>query len=426
MTLRRIRPLEIVLLLLTTALMTAAVRIVASRLRPAPSLAGLDRLLGEQKFDEAEARLLDHLVIQPESSQAHMLMAQVALARADQKPELALLHLRKVHIRDKAHSAIVRLNEGKAYSALGRYPLAERAWREALRIDPAVPEAGWALLGLYYVQGRREDAHRLAMRLFDSEPDPRDRAQLLLELLRQDALGLVVETLVPTLEPIVLEHPDDYHTAIALALAYVRTSRPEDGLSILRQLAERFPESADVRDALCCGLDEASRHDELSETVKNLPVGMATDARFDKYKGAVAQSLREWDRAVELYERSWNADPSEFRVLYRLCQVLRLAGRVQEQVSLEPLRRANDKAREEALALYRKANAVSTLGTEPHPELYQNLAALRGSMGRLDEALAWHKLVLRDDPQNAISRTAIESLSARMLGFPRQGAAGPS
>jgi tetratricopeptide (TPR) repeat protein len=426
MTLRRIRPLEIVLLLLTIALMTAAVRIVGSRLRPVPGLAGLDRLLAEQKFDEAEAHLLDYLVVQPESSQAHMLMAQVALARSDQKPELALHHLRKVHTRDKAQSAIVHLNEGKAYSALGRYPHAERAWREALRIDPAVPEAGWALLGLYYVQGRREEAHRLAMRLFDTEPDPRDRAQLLLELVRQDALGLVFETLVPTLEPVVLEHPEDYHTAIALGLAYIRTSRPDDGLSILRPLAERFPENADVWDALCCGLDEASRHDELSQTVKNLPVGMVTDARFDKYKGATAQSLREWDRAAEFYERAWRSDPSEFRVLYRLCQVLRLAGRLNEVESLEPLRRASDKAREEALDLYRKANAVPTFGTEPHPELYHNLAALRGAIGRLDEALAWHRLVLRDDPQDAISRAAVERLSAEKAGFPRQAAAGPS
>ena len=119
--------------------------------------------------------------------------------------------------RDHAPLAVVRVIEGKARSALGQYPQAEKLWLEALRIDQQVPEAGWALLGLYYIQGRREEAHDLALKLRDSEPDPRDRAQLLLELLRQDAKSLVIETLVPVLTPVVRDHPDDVHSAVALA-----------------------------------------------------------------------------------------------------------------------------------------------------------------------------------------------------------------
>ena len=114
-----------------------------------------------------------------------MLMAQAALARPDQKPRLAIEHLRRARVPSPEARAIVRLNEGKAYSALGRNNLAERSWLEAIRLDPLAPEAGWNLLGLYQVQGRREDAHRLGMTLFAREPDPHDRVQLLLELLRR-------------------------------------------------------------------------------------------------------------------------------------------------------------------------------------------------------------------------------------------------
>jgi tetratricopeptide (TPR) repeat protein len=136
-------------------------------------------------------------------------MAQSALVRPDSKPDLALEHLRPVRVSRRAARAAVRLYEGKARAALGRNDLAEALWLEALRIDPMVPEAGWNLLGLYQVQGRREDAHRLAIELFGREPNPRDRAQLLLELLRQDAQPISPDSLIQTLGPIVAEHPED-------------------------------------------------------------------------------------------------------------------------------------------------------------------------------------------------------------------------
>jgi hypothetical protein len=53
---------------------------------------------------------------------------------------------------------------------------------------------------------------------------------------------------------------------------------------------------------------------------------------------------------------------------------------------------------------------IKTLGLEPHPELYQRLASLRERMGRYDEARAWHRLVLRDSPGNALSLAALERL----------------
>ena len=57
--------------------------------------------------------------------------------------------------RRSGDRAIVLLNEGKAFSALGWNDRAEVAWKNALALEPRVPEAGWNLLSLYYVQGRR-------------------------------------------------------------------------------------------------------------------------------------------------------------------------------------------------------------------------------------------------------------------------------
>ena len=52
---------------------------------------------------------------------------------------------------------------------------------------PARPEVGWDLLGLYYVQGRREDAHRLGLRSPRRRARPARSCATPLELLRQDA-----------------------------------------------------------------------------------------------------------------------------------------------------------------------------------------------------------------------------------------------
>ena len=54
--------------------------------------------------------------------------------------------------------------------------------------------------------------------------------------------------------------------------------------------------------------------------------------------------------------------------------------------------------------------AIKTLGMKPYPKLYQRLADLREKMGRPDEARAWHRLVLRDFPDDALSLAALERL----------------
>jgi tetratricopeptide (TPR) repeat protein len=386
--------------------------VASSRPRPRNDLSELERLLERQEFDTVEQKLLDYLASEPDSPQANMLMAQVALARKDQQPELALRHLRRIKTANRATLAMVRLNEGKAYSALGRYDLAERSWLEGLRIDPLVPEAGWALLGLFYVQGRREDAHQLAMQLHGTEPDPRDRVQLLLELLRQDVKSVAAETVVPVFEPIVREHPEDRATSIALGLSLIRTSRPDEGLNILRRVQEASPDDPRAWECLLMGLDESFRYDEIEQVLQRLPEGMARDHRFDRARGALAQSRRAWTTAADSYRRAWERDPSDGQVLYRLCQVLRAGREGRDLEKFERDRRALEEAREQSRSLYEEANELMRAGSKPSPELMRRLAEVREKSGRPDEAAAWHRLVLAEQPEDPVSRSAMLRLSA--------------
>ncbi len=143
-----------------------------------------------------------------------------------------------------------------------------------------------------------------------------------------------------------------------------------------------------------------------------LPPALAGMPRFDRYRAAVAQQRQDWSAAADGYLRAWRADPSDLQVLYRLNRVLRLAGRLREAEAFDARVRDAISARDRALAIYREADADRTLGLAPHPDLYHRIADLRERVGRLDEALAWHRLVLRDQPADPISRAAVARLEA--------------
>src|SRR5262249_31754018 len=127
---------------------------------------------------------------------------------------------------------------------------------------------------------------------------------------------------------------------------------------------------------------------------------------------AIAQEQRDWSTAADAYLRAWQAAPSDLQVLYRLSRALKAAGRQDEAAAFGLKVRDALAARDHALALYREANAEKTLGVAPHPELYHRLADLREQMGCTDEALAWHRLVLRDQPEERISLAAVARLQA--------------
>src|SRR5262249_17433930 len=108
----------------------------------------------------------------------------------------------------------------------------------------------------------------------------------------------------------------------------------------------------------------------------------------------------------------------------------------------EPLDRgyqAYQAALRDVRPLYEEANAIKTVGVEPHPDLYRRLADLRERMGLRDEARAWHRLALDEQPDDPGRRAGFGRLSTantpagplddpppiRHAGEPHQGPATP-
>jgi tetratricopeptide (TPR) repeat protein len=409
MTLRARPPIRNVLAVLSVLVATGA--LAAWRWCQAPpDKTAIGALAREGQFDRAQQLMTRYLQAFPGDDRARLMMAQFAMDRPDAQPQLALDHLARIRTSSPREAAVVRFSVGKANYQRKRYDLAETCWNEALELDPTVPEAGWALVDLLDFEGRPEEAHRLGMRLFEVEPDPRDRVRLLLEMSRLDIDQVAPGSVVQVFEPVWRQHPAYRPLALALGLALVRNSQSAAGIEVLREVLERHPDSAEAWDGWLTGLDEGHEPHRLAQEFARLPQSLAALPRFARHEGNVAQGAHDWPRAVKAYRRAFAFEPYSGVVLYQLRMALRGAGETSELAGIDELLTAYRTAFKQMRPVYAEAFAIKTLGLEPRPELYHRLARLREQMGRFDEARAWHRLVLRDIPDDAQSRAALARL----------------
>ena len=370
----------------------------------------------------------------PTTPEAQLLMAELTTEPGNSHPEQALAQLKRIRPDTPKQAALVKFFAGKAYYQEGRYDLAETSWTEALCLDPIVPEAGWMLVDLLDTEGRTEEAHAWGMRLHAVEPDPRDRVKILLEMCRLDIERPDPLSQVIMFEPLVRAHPEYLPLNLTLGLSLIRVNRSAEGLELLKRALERYPHSAEAWDAWLSGLYRASEADKLRDEFCRLPGELAGNPLFAKHEGIIAQISKDWPKAVAAYRRAFAFEPFNWPVCNQLLFVLRVAG---ESAEYERVHRIYETYKDayrqmrgsyyerfkpdetagfpgedfgQQRGAYYETLSIKTLGVAPHTELYQQLADLREKMGRFDEARAWHRQVLRDWPDNALSLAALERL----------------
>jgi tetratricopeptide (TPR) repeat protein len=297
----------------------------------APTLSEVAALARAGEFKRAQTLLARYLRAHPQDTRACLLMAELTTEPANPHPEIALEHLGTIVPDTPKQAALVKFYEGKARLQQERYDLAERCWKEALDLDPTVPEAGWALFNLL-------------------------------------------------------------------------------GLEVLESALRRYPDSPEVWEAWLTGLADAFQPQKLAEEFARMPKSLSAHERFARYAGMIAQNAGDWPAAIRAYRRAFAFEPYNGVVGYRFCALLRQGGEHAEREHIERIYRAYQEAFKRMRAVYDAALSEKTLGLKPDAELYQRLAALRETMGRGDEARGWHRLVIRDSPDNAVSLAALERL----------------
>lgn len=406
------------------AAVAALARPVARLLEPSPTVTAALRQLREGRGDRAEATLGRVLAGRPGDRDAALLLARLWVERPGPRPEGALGLLKGVRPRDPRARASVLVLEGKAYSLAYRYREAEADWREALRLDPMTAEACWLLIQQYDLQGRSAEARRLAIRSAAVEPDPHDRARLLLEPAREDVERLAAAGLITRLAPVVRRDPGDRRSGLAYGRALVKEGRTAEGLALLRRLAAGDPLDPDGWDALLGGLADGGEVDALAAELAGVPAAVAAGPRLALYRGLTAQARQDAAAATAAFGEAVAARPHDPKLLHRLARALRLARRDDEAREVERREADANDALRELKEVYSQIAGVPTFGLSPEPLIDQRLAALRERLGHPDEALAWHRQVLRDDPQNSQSLEAVARLVAADADADRQGDAG--
>ena len=230
-----------------------------------------------------------------------------------------------------------------------------------------------------------------------------------MELLRHDARPPAPGSLVKLFEPVVRDHPGEFHSAMALGLAYTRAGEVEKGIDELRRVVKTHPDRVEAWDCLLTCLDESGQVDAMEDELDRLPAGIAGSPRLLKHRARAAQGSR-WKEAVELYRQAQSAEPYNRVVEYRLSRALRHVDQAAEADRIEARLRRRDVAIQELRPLYDQATETRNLRARAHFELFQKIAETRERMQLLDEARAWHKLVLLDQPGNAASLAALSRL----------------
>jgi tetratricopeptide (TPR) repeat protein len=328
-------------------------------------LAESRKLLQAGRFAEAGARLEPYRRWDPADVESALLMAKVALERKDAQPDVALRHLSHIRPGSPAQAAVAKFFEGKANYLRHRYERSEACWKEALRLDPTVPEAGWALLEMLELEGRDEETHGLGMWLHGVEPDPNDRALLLVRLCRMDYERVAPGSQVQLLERPAQENPGHLPIVLAYGLALVRDSRADDGLAVLEAVLQRHCDDADVWDAWLTALDDAGRNERLVSEFARLPRALLADQRFARHEGRAAQEAHDWKAAAEAFGRAMRRQPYDGVLVYRLRRALQFAG---DSAGAERVGRylaGFQAAFKQAPAACERALAVKRLGEDP-------------------------------------------------------------
>jgi tetratricopeptide (TPR) repeat protein len=360
---------------------------------PVPPLdAGtIARLSAAGRLDQALAEVEAHLERAPNDPFARLMAAELALDQPVSRPDVALKHLRMFrsdHPKLRARAAVA---EGKARYQQGEYRSAEARWREALELDAEVPEATWALLDLYYLQGRGAEARELALRQHTIEPDARDRVRLLIELLRQDAEPADPASIVARFEATVQGRPSDFHSTLALGLALIRVSRVVEGLSLLSGTTAQFPDQIQAWEALLDGLDAAGDLERLVDTWEAVPPEIRADGQLSRQEGMVAQARGDWHTAAAAFRKAWTARPDDQVAAYRLARSLHALGLRDQAADCDRWLESAQAAREEVRELYRQIDTMPLPVLRASADLVRQIALNRERLGRLDEAAAWRR-----------------------------------
>ena len=215
-------------------------------------------------------------------------------------------------------------------------------------------------------------------------------------------------------EPVVRYQPGEFRSALAVGLAMTRASRIDAGIDRLRRVVQAHPGRVEAWDCLLTGLDESGQVDILKDELERLPATLSTLPQLAKHRARVAQGRNQWTEAADLYRQARAAEPDNRVVEYRLGGALRHTGRSAEADRIDRACGAGTLPARTYAHSTTRPSQYPTWGFVPTRSFIRGSRPARDAWSLPEEAGAWHRIVLGNDPKNEVSRAALTRLSGRM------------
>ena len=190
-------------------------------------LAFIRSLIGEKRFDEAEAELQGLLAANARSYRANLMMGRVLERRGDHAR--AAEHFESARAADPTR-ADAALMAGKAYLNLKDIPRAGEAFQVALDLDPRSPGAHFGLAQVHFFADDLQLAETHLKKALDFDPQLKPARALLARV--HNRWGDYDSTR-QELEEIVATRPDQRRATLTLARIHLRQHRPNEALGLL-------------------------------------------------------------------------------------------------------------------------------------------------------------------------------------------------
>ncbi len=419
----RIRPSEVATVICLVLLGIALWWLIADGGAPPASLRSIRSHLDRGQFEIGQKLLADRLNAVPNDPETRLFAAEWELSGDSPDPSRVLDLLEHPDLDREDYEAASRIARGKAYYELSRYPEAEQQWRKALdatATEEAVIEVRLLLFNLYFLQGRIEEARVQGQWLLEMDRDPDDRRKNLIALAMLDIETVSPTRLIEHFQPVLERNPDDLGALVRYWHASIDAYGDNVDLTPLFQAKAKFGDRLSYWVGVSQALLMQNDLERLAAWFEaDVPEPFRDRDELAEVRGRLAQRRHDYETALREYEIAIRQAPndSEGRLRLRYASLCRLLGR--ELPDLSDVQRYR-----QARVVLRRDYIGEPFLKNRNPDAFQNhvhgryftvdelqaIGRLREEMGRLPEALAWHRLVLDIEPENLESRNAITRL----------------
>jgi tetratricopeptide (TPR) repeat protein len=290
--------------------------------RELPDLATVTRWMSKEQYALAEPALREHLRRAPHDGGLMIMIARALAARGD-----ILRCARQLHDVPSwwPQKAEARFREGQSYFQIDRAKDAEDAWLLLMKNDPLHPvpeniyhDACMALLNLYAIEDRWEDAYPLIWTAYDHAAGSEERQNWLTMRMRAELERISHKESITTLRRYVAAGAQDLEALRALARAEQTLGEIADSERHFRDCLKKRPDDVRAWHGCLALLLEQGELERFLALLSAAPPSADADPETWYFRGIASEKAGDWGAAASHFRKAIDLNPFLQKCHYRL------------------------------------------------------------------------------------------------------------